>query len=403
MPKSIQEINERIKERKAVILTAEEIIPFIEENGYAKTARQVDVVTTGTFGPMCSSGAFLNFGHTSPRMRMQKVWLNKVPAYGGVAACDAYLGATEIPEDDPANKIHPGRFPYGGGHVIGELVAGKDVVLEASSYGTDCYPRRELRTLINIRDLNQAVMMNPRNAYQNYNVAVNPSKKVIYTYLGVLQPNMGNANYSCAGQLSPLMNDPYLRTIGVGTRIFLGGGIGYVSWEGTQHNPTAARSERGIPMDGACTLALTGDLKGMNPRYVRGVSLLGYGASLALGVGIPIPILDEEMVIYVSVKDSDIFAPVVDYSKSYPQREGGQLGRVSYGDLRSGTIAFLGKEIATSSLSSYPMAREIAGVLKGWIQAGRFLLTEKVASLPGPESGQTFRPLTIRQTGGAPQ
>jgi hypothetical protein len=49
------------------------------------------------------------------------------------------------------------------------------------------------------------------------------------------------------------------------------------------------------------------------------------------------------------------------------------------------------------------MAREIAGALKSWIQAGRFLLTEKVASLPGPESGQTFRPLNIRPTGGTQQ
>jgi uncharacterized protein (DUF39 family) len=400
MAKSIQEINERIKQRKAVILTAEEIIPYVEENGCAKTARQVDVVTTGTFGPMCSSGAFLNFGHTAPRMKMQKVWLNKVPAYGGIAACDAYLGATEIPEDDLANKIHPGKFPYGGGHVIEDLVAGKDLVLEATSYGTDCYPRRELHTLINIRDLNQVTMVNPRNAYQNYNVAVNTSKKVIYTYLGVLQPNMGTANYSCAGQLSPLMNDPYLRTIGVGTRIFLGGGVGYVAWEGTQHNPSVTRSERGLPMDGACTLTLLGNMKEMSPRYVRGVSLLGYGVSLALGVGIPIPILDEEMAMRVSVKDSDIFAPVVDYSRSYPQREGDSLGRVSYGELRSGRITFSGKEIPTSSLSSYPIAREIAGALKTWIQAGRFLLTEKVQSLPGPESGQTFRPLTIRQKGG---
>jgi uncharacterized protein (DUF39 family) len=403
MHKTIEEINERIKKQKALVLTAEEIIPYVEENGLGKTARQVDVVTTGTFSPMCSSGAFLNFGHSSPRIRMQKVWLNSVPAYGGIAACDAYIGAAEISDEDPANKIYPGRFTYGGGHVIEDLVAGKDVALKAVSYGTDCYPRKELHTFVNIRDLNQAIMVNPRNAYQNYNVAVNLSKKVIYTYLGVLQAKMGNANYSSAGQLSPLMNDPFLRTIGVGTRIFLGGGVGYVAWEGTQHNPTAERNERGVPVEGACTLTVMGNMKEMNPRYIKGVSMLGYGPSLALGIGIPIPVFDEEMAMHVSVKDADIVAPVVDYSKSYPQREGKILEQVSYRDLRSGKVSIAGKEVPTASISSYPMAREIAGILKNWILEGKFLLTQKVASFPGPESGQTFKPLAMRQKGGKQQ
>ena len=77
-------------------------------------------------------------------------------------------------------------------------------------------------------------------AYQNYNVAVNLSDKTIYTYMGVLKPRMGSAGYSSAGQLSPLLKDPYYKTIGIGTRIFLGGGIGYVAWPGTQFNPECA-------------------------------------------------------------------------------------------------------------------------------------------------------------------
>ncbi|KPJ88218.1 MAG: hypothetical protein AMS17_06115 [Spirochaetes bacterium DG_61] len=396
MAKSIQEINERIRKQKAVVLTAEEIIPYVEEKGYKQTASDVDVVTTGTFSPMCSSGAFLNFGHPAPRMKMQKVWLNGVEAYGGLAACDVYIGATQIPDDDPANKIYPGRFEYGGGQVIENLIAGKEVFLRALSYGTDCYPRKELETYVRLEDLNQAFLLNPRNAYQNYNVAVNLSQKVIYTYLGVLQPNLGNANFSSAGQLSPLLNDPLYRTIGIGTRIFLGGGIGYVIWEGTQHNPCADRNERGVPTDGAGTLSMIGDMKMMSTHYVRGVSMLGYGASLAVGIGIPIPILDEEMVGFVGVRDEDILAPVIDYSSSYPERRGEIITKVSYRELRSGTVKILGKKVPASSLSSYPLAREIAQTLKSWILKGSFLLSEKVASLPGVDSGQTFKPLQVR-------
>lgn len=79
------------------------------------------------------------------------------------------------------------------------------------------------------------------------NVAVNLSDRMIYTYMGALKPKAGNANYCSAGQLSPLLEDPLYKTIGIGTRIFLGGGIGYVAWQGTQHNPDVLRSEDGLP------------------------------------------------------------------------------------------------------------------------------------------------------------
>ncbi|NLM51551.1 MAG: hypothetical protein GX197_01845 [Firmicutes bacterium] len=380
--RTIQEINEKIAKGQVVVVTAEEVISLVEKQGVEKTARQVDVVTTGTFGPMCSSGAFFNLGHTTPRMRMSKVTLNGVSAYAGIAAVDVYLGATEIPETDPANTDFPGAFNYGGAHVIEDLVAGKQVLLQATSYGTDCYPRRKLEKYITLDDINEAYLFNPRNCYQNYNVAVNLSDRTIYTYMGILKPNLGNANYCSAGQLSPLLNDPLYRTIGIGTRVFLGGGIGYVAWQGTQHNPNVPRTENGVPRGGAGTLALIGDLKQMTTKYLRGVSFLGYGVSMQVGVGIPIPILDEQMLRHTAVTDAEIFAPIVDYSEAYPQGTGGSLGEVSYAELKSGKIMVQGKEVPTAPLSSYPKAREIAELLKAWIKKGDFTLTEPVAPLP---------------------
>ena len=205
-----------IRKGQAVVVNAEEIIDIVEEEGAQKAAEKVDVVTTGTFGPMCSSGVFLNIPHTTPKIRIQKAWVNNVSAYAGIAAVDFFLGATEIPENDPANQIFPGEFRYGGGHVIEDLIAGKEAFLRAISYGTDCYPRKEYEAWINIKKLRSATLMNPRNCYQNYNAAVNrDAKRTIYTYLGVLRPNMGNVNYCSAGQLSPLLNDPYYKTIGI--------------------------------------------------------------------------------------------------------------------------------------------------------------------------------------------
>jgi uncharacterized protein (DUF39 family) len=398
LTKTIAEINEKIRKGQAVVVTAEEVIGLVSKKGVEKAAREVDVVTTGTFGPMCSSGAYFNIGHTKPRIKVGggRAYINDVPVYTGIAAVDVFLGATATPDDDPRNRVRPGPFNYGGGHVIEDLVAGKDVKLVVSAYGTDCYPRKKLETWINIKDLNEAVLFNMRNAYQNYNVAVNLSDKTIYTYMGVLKPKLGNANYCSAGQLSPLLNDPYYKTIGIGTRLFLGGGIGYVAWQGTQHNPDALRSDNGVPKRGAGTLAVIGDLKQMNPRWLVGTSMLGYGSTLTVGIGIPIPILSEEILLYTAVKDEDIFAPIVDYSDAYPHRNPDILGEVSYGELRSGRISLNGKELPTASLSSYPRAVEIATTLKDWITKGEFLLTEPVAPLPGVEQGITVKPLKER-------
>ena len=402
MPKTIREINERIRSGQVVVVDAEEVIDIVAEKGAAKAAQEVDVVTTGTFGPMCSSGAFLNTGHTTPRCKFTRAWLNGVSAYAGIAAVDVYVGAAELREGDPMNSVFPGKFEYGGGHVIENLVSGEDVELRVEAHGTDCYPRKRIRSLINLKTLNQAVLTNPRNAYQNYNVAVNRDlKRVIYTYMGVLQPNLANANYCSAGQLSPLLNDPLYRTIGIGTRIFLGGGVGHVWWEGTQHAPAAARAENDTPTAPAGTLAVCGDLKRMDRNWLRGVSFVGYGASLAVGIGIPIPVLDEQTARHCAVSDAELVAPVVDYSTDYPECAPGNLGSVTYKELKSGTISVNGREIPTAGLSSYARAKEIAGILKEWIRKGEFLLSEPIAPIPGPDSGQTCAPLPERPVNGS--
>lgn len=398
MAKTIKEINEKIKKGKAVVVTAEEIIDLVGKDGVKKTAERVDVVTTGTFGPMCSSGVYFNIGHSKPRIKLGggHVTLNDVAVYTGFAAVDLFLGATALPDDDPRNKVYPGEFRYGGGHVIQELVAGKDIKLKATAYGTDCYPRKKLETFINIKDLNEVVLFNIRNAYQNYNCAVNLSDRMIYTYMGTLRPQLGNAYYCSAGQMSPLLNDPYYKTIGIGTKIFLGGGIGYVAWHGTQHYPTVKRKENGVPQAPAGALAVIGDLKQMSDEYLVGTTFQGYGVTLTVGIGVPIPVLNEEICRYTAVKDEEIWTQVVDYSDAYPNCIAGSLGEVNYAQLKSGKITVKGTEVQTGALSSYSKAVEIAERLKDLIKKSEFLLTEPVAQIPNAESGVTFKPLKER-------
>jgi len=367
--KSIEEINEKIRNGKAVVLTAEQVSAMGKEMTPAEIARKVDVVTTATFGPMCSSGAFINFGHTSPPMRMEKLTLNNVPAYGGVAAVDAYIGATEtaMPHDT-----------YGGAHVIEDLISGKDVLLQASAKGTDCYPRTEIKTMINKTSINEFIMFNPRNAYQNYNVAVNSTSKLKSTYMGILLPAFGNANFSTSGELSPLLNDPELRTIGIGTRIFLGGTTGYVAWNGTQFNTGKPINDHGVPVGNAATLALVGDAKQMNTQFIKAAYFEKYGVTMFVGIGIPIPVLDEDMAGRLSIRNSQIETNIVDYGSGNFEI----LGRIDYETLFSGEIVLNGRKIRTAPLSSVKVAREIADLLKKEISEGRFLLTEPVAHFP---------------------
>jgi len=391
--KTYEEINSKIESKKAVVLTAEEIIDYVEKKGLEAAADEVDVVTTATFGPMCSSGCFLNFGHSKPKIRITEAWLDDVAVYCGIAAVDMYLGATQLRHNDPANMYYPGEFRFGGGHVIEKLVAGEKLQLFALSYGTDDYPKREIRTWFDINDLNQAIMVNPRNCYQNYNVAINCSDKPIYTYLGLLKPEMKNLTYCSAGQLSPLLNDPMYETIGIGTRVWLAGAQGHVYAEGTQHTSVCSRTPNQVPTEGAGTLALTGNMKEMNPEYVRGLSLVGYGVSLSLGIGIPIPILTPELLKHTTVRDRDIKAQVIDYSSDYPNKTGKVICQVSYEELRSGEIRINGRQVEVGSLSSYAKAHEIACLLRDEIKRGEFLLSQPIRKLP---IGQPMKSLEIR-------
>jgi uncharacterized protein (DUF39 family) len=385
MAKTWEEINARIAAGEAVVATAEEFADIAAAEGISSAAKRVDVVTTGTFGPMCSSGAVLNFGHSDPPIRMGEITLNDVEAYGGLAAVDTYIGVTQ-----------PSRtkgIEYGGAHVIEDLLRGKSVRLRAWSAGTDCYPRTEIDTWVTLEDLNQAYFFNPRNAYQNYAVAVNSSDRPLYTYLGTLLARYGNATYCSAGALSPLLNDPTYRTIGVGSRIFVAGAAGYIAWEGTQHNPDQKRDEHGLPVGPAGTLAVIADLKHASPEFFSAATFTGYGASSFVGIGVPIPVLDEEIAVTLALTDADITATVYDYGVQRRSRP--SLGQVTYAQLRSGEIEIEGKKVPTGPISSLSKARAIAAELKRWIAEERFELTKPLQQLPQPGS-QSVKPLEIR-------
>ncbi len=360
--RTIAEINQKIKTGDIQVLTAEEMKNLVESSGVEVAYKEVDVVTTGTFGAMCSSGAIINIGHSDPPIKIQRAWINDVEVSHPGAAVDLYIGATMMSETQP--------YEYGGGHIIEDLIAGKEVELRATSQGTDCYPRTKLDTTITKDDLNQFYLLNFRNCYQRYVCATNSRDEIIYTYMGKLLPRFRNASYSGAGALNPLMNDPDYETIGVGTRIFLGGAQGYVIGEGTQHDPTNRFG----------TMMVRGDCKKMSPEFISGGAFTKYGTSLYVGIGIPIPLLNDGLAKKTALRDEEIITDIVDYG--VPRRERPNLGKVSYATLKSGEVTINGRTIKVSSLSSLKKARKIAETLKSWIENGSFYLSAPAESLP---------------------
>jgi len=368
--RTIAEINEKIKKGDVQVLTAEEMKKLVETSGVEVAYKEVDVVTTGTFGAMCSSGAIINLGHSDPPIKIQRAWINDVEVCHPGAAVDLYIGATIMSETRP--------FEYGGGHVIEDLISGKEVEVRATAYGTDCYPRTKLRTTTTKDDLNQFYLLNFRNCYQRYVCATNSRDGTIYTYMGKLLPKFRNATFSGSGALNPLMNDPDYETIGIGTRIFLGGGQGYVIGEGTQHDP---RNRFG-------TLMVRGDCKKMSSEFIRGAAFTKYGTTLYVGIGIPIPILNEGLAKKTAILDEEIFTNIVDYG--VPRRERPKLGKVSYKELKSGAITINEKKVRVSSLSSLKTARKIAEILKSWIKNSSFYLSAPAENLP---MDTTYKPM----------
>lgn len=393
--RTLAEINDKIRHQTAVVWTVEELKARVAEVGVTQTAKEVDVVTTGTFEPMESSGAIINLGHTDPPIKIRKCWLDGVPAYAGFGAVDLYLGATQQVDYTGLTDIPDGEESKerGGGHVIEDLIAGKSVQLRAIGQVTDCYPRGSFDTTITSETINQFYLFNPRNLYQNFIVGVNGGDRPLFTYLGPLQPRLSNAVYSNPGAISPLLNDPDLKLIGIGTQIFLGGGIGYIAWEGTQHFPLQKRLPNRTPIGPSATLALIGDAKQMSQKWVRGCYFKNYGPSMMIGVGVPLPVLNEEVVNSCAVQDQDIVAPVVDFS--IPRRVRPSFGLVNYAQLKTGRITVDGKSVRVAPLASVFLSRQVALELKQWIERGEFTLTEPVAAIPMnrsflPQDWRTF-------------
>ena len=289
--KTINEIEEKIRNGSAVVYTAAEFKRLIRE-GAEVTAADVDVVTTGTWGVMSGTAAILSVPVAKPGTfeRAERIWANGVPCMPGPCPNER-LGIVDMIVSGTA---HAGAG-YGGGHLFRDIVEGRgiEVVVEAAD--------RSVEATVTLDDFAYARLFTTRTAYKNYTAYVNRQPTRIKTIFSIegLQGPCREASVSGCGEINPLENDPLGLAIGAGTPVLLNGSVGMVTGEGTR-----STSERP-------NLTVIADMAGMQPRYMGGFKTSA-GPECITSLGAAIPVLDDRQIAGLLVLDEGIPLPVAD-------------------------------------------------------------------------------------------
>ncbi len=366
MNKTYAEINEKIKTGKAKVLTASEAKTLIKEKGLHYFTNNVDIVTFASFEMHTNALVYLSFGQTDPLIYFSEAYINNVPAYP-TGPTDLALSCIAFSEENPE---------YGGAHVLEDLIKGKDIHLKATGRNLEVFTNKEFETWFNLKNLNHGKLFLNQAIIQNNIVATNSGEKDINSPMGTLIGKLENSTFNSSSYLNPLINDPYANLIGIGTKVWIAGTTGLIVGHGSNHNPLQKRNEHGLPIGPGITLGAVADIESMNPKWVRGGFIRSYGPVLYIGIGIPLPVLNEETAKYISITDDKIHSTIVDFS--IPRRTKPTFGQCTYSELRTSTVIINKKPTLSAPLSSMALAIEICNELKNTILRKNFLLSEKV-------------------------
>ena len=292
--RSIEEINQKIKNGDATVLTAEEVSTLVREGNTPK-AEDVDVVTTGTCGIMSGTAAILHVPVSDPGAfkKAKKIILNGVPVFPGPCP-NEWLGSVDMIIYGTAHSIYD--HSYGGGFLFKDLVSGKDIEVEMES--TD---GEKIKSKTNIDEIGTAQMIGTRMAFKNYNSFTNPSKELISSIFHAIDmdgPFKGLSVSGC-GQINPLQNDPLMKTICSGAKVLLNGSEGIVIGRGTRSS------------DEKPNLMITADMTQMDPHYLGGFKT-GAGPEVFDSVAAAVPILNDNILKQTFIQNKDIKLPVAD-------------------------------------------------------------------------------------------
>ena len=312
----VADINRKLAEGTAVVMTADELCRSVR-SGSNVAFRDVDIVTAATCGLMSGTYAVLSFPFCEPNrfVRASRLFLNGIEGYPGpcpnerIGLIDAIVHGTRHSRDNPR---------YGGGHLFRDIVAGKpiDVAVVTDTGET-------LHGEITLDRMPHAVLHGSRHAFRNYVGFVNPGGDPMATIFcsSPLPPDLGGATACGCGEINPIQKDPGLRTIGIGTRVMLNGGTGYVTGLGTRSS-----------LERPC-LSVVADMHTMNPDNMGGFQTSA-GPEVIQTWAVPIPMIDETVFATAQTLDEDIPLVVTDVRGRTPMAE------ATYADLWTGTARY---------------------------------------------------------------
>lgn len=346
------EIEERIRAGTAAIRTIEEAREMVRTVGLESAFEKADVVVSGTFEPVEVALVHFQFPQANPQIRISKMRFNEVEALPIGGENTGILSASTFGSGDDKR--------YGGAQVIEELVNGEDVRLSAIGQITDTHIRKDLDVMLQLKNLNKAMLEINLGKELFSRGVINSSEKSISSSMGVLLPSYGNLYYSGSGENSPLLNSKFIKTLKVGTPVFFGGTKGYISDVGDENHKV---------------LSLRGNLREMKGKYLRAGGFGNAGSFLFVGIGFAIPILKPEILEDLLLSNQEINVDVMDIGDT---KTGEKFFRqYSYDELENGVVSVDGHPIKAVSLSSAIKSKEIAEELKGKVMKGEFPICQK--------------------------
>ncbi len=309
MARSFSKIRAKVDRGEAIVLSAPEVREILDEGGRL-TTEDVDVVTSATRAVMSGTYAVLSFPVAPPGtfLRAKRAMLNGVPAEVGpcpnerLGVLDLVVFGTAHSRDDPK---------YGGSHLFRDLVEGKDVRVDVETDSGEVFEAE-----VNLAEMPSARLFGTRHSFKNYSAFVNPSDEKVATifHAALFEPCWNGASVSGCGHLNPVQNDPFLETIGVGTRILLNGAEGFVLGTGTRSSPERPN------------LSGFADMHRMDPEYMGGFNT-SCGPECVTSWAVPIPVLSERVLESIAAPDRSIPLPVMDVAKRK------EIGKATYGDV----------------------------------------------------------------------
>lgn len=306
------EILRCIEQGTSVVMTSQEVCE-LAASGNKEELKSVDVVTTATRAVMSGTYALLSFAVAEPHsfLRARMVWMNGIPAQVGPCP-NENLGILDIVLFGTAHSRD--NAGYGGGHLFRDLVERKPAIVEVETDNG-----RRFETEVGLDDMPFARLYGSRHTFKNYSAFVNPGDEPVPTIFHArgFEPHCEGATFSGCGQINPIKNDPLLESIGIGTRILLNGGEGFVMGTGT-------RSSTDRP-----NLTGFGDMHLMNPEYLGGF-LTSAGPECICSWAVPVPVTTDTILREIARRDKDICLPVMDVVTRTP------LGSADYGDVWDG-------------------------------------------------------------------